>query len=292
MSAYNINGTEIFSAYNYGGTLLNQAYDINGNPLFGGDPPIPPEPVKQSITIMSYNVQWFTGINSQTAMQQNIINTYNPSIIGLQELTTDGVIPTVGRNVLTNYTYKQLSNHKNYLGIASKLPLYNITIADFVSQDPDDMTRFNETRAYIKAYFDFNGKQICLINTHLALTRSYIYNQINEIFNIAENEEYVIITGDFNTNFNSFSTEFYENTYKQFVDAGYNLINNSPDVGITNTYSSSTTVSSLAEMSTNPDSIIVSGNIEVEERIFDTIKFTYLNGDAFDHLAVVATLLI
>lgn len=292
MSIYNINGTEIFSAHNYSGTLLNQAYDINDNPLFGGDPPIPSEPVKQSITIMSYNVQWFTGINSQTVMQQNIINTYNPSIIGLQELTTDGVIPAVGRSVLANYPYTQLSNHKNYLGIASKLPLYNITIADFVSQDPDDMTRFNETRAYIKAYFDFNGKQICLINTHLALTRSYIYNQINEIFNLAENEEYVIITGDFNTGFSSFSTEFYENTFKQFVDAGYNLVNNSPDVGITNTYSGSKTVSSLAEMSTNPDSIIVSGNIEVEERIFDTIKFTYLNGDIFDHLAVIAKLLI
>ena len=292
MSAYNIDGVEIFSANQLDGYQLQQAYDINGHPLFQSEPPTPPEPTKQPLTVMSYNVQWFTGINSQTDMQQQIISTYNPSVIGLQELTTSGTIPTVGQNVLSGYTYKQLSNHKNYLGVASKLALYDTTIADFNAQDPDDMTQYNETRAYIKTYFDFNGNKICLINTHLALANSYIYSQFNEIFNIAEQEDYVIITGDFNTAFTAFTDDIYINTFKKFVDAGYNIANNSPDVGITNTYSGRTDATELSDLRTNPDSIIVSGNISIDSVVFDTIKLNHLNGNAIDHIAVVANLLI
>lgn len=284
MAVYNITGESLNNVYDVDGISLSQAYDISGNPLITAPQPI---------TVMSYNVQWFTGINSQTVMQQKIINDNKPSIIGMQELSQNGSIPTVGNTVLSEYGTKILSNHKNYLGIASKLRLYDTVVADFVNQDPEDISRYGETRAYMKTYFDFNGKKVCLINTHLAvITASYIYAQMNEVFSLAEGEDYVIITGDFNTWFSAFTSDVYENTFKQFVDAGYKMVNNSPNSGITNTYSNLTDVTSLSDMRSNPDSIIVSGNIGIDARVFDTTKFSYLNGDVIDHIPVVATLLI
>lgn len=284
MSVFNVSGSPTDVAYAVSGNMLSQAYDIDRNPLLG---------TRLPLNVMTYNVQWFTRINGQTAMQQNIIDTYKPSIIGLQELSTDGTIPAVGQTVLSGYGTKVMSNHKNYLGIASKIALSGTTSTDFTNQDPEDMSRYGETRAYMKTYFTFNGKRVCLINTHLAvITASYIYAQMAEVFALAEQEEYVIITADFNTSFSSFDSAMYLNTFKQFVDAGYNLVNNSPAVGITKTYSSSATATSLSELMSNPDSIIVSHNIGIESRVFDTTKFSYLDGNPIDHIAVIATLLI
>lgn len=284
MSVFNVLGSPTDVAYAVGGTTLSQAYDIDRNPLLG---------TRLPLNVMTYNVQWFTRINSQTAMQRSIIDRYTPSIIGMQEFSLDGNIPAIGQQVLSDYSTIVLSNHVNYLGIASKLPLTGTTSTDFVNQDPEDMSRYGETRAYMKTYFTFNGKRICFINTHLAvITASYIYAQMAEVFAIAEQEEYVIITADFNTNFSSFSGVTYQNTFKQFVDAGYNLVNNAPDVGITNTYSSSATATSLSQLTSNPDSIIVSHNIGIANRYFDTTKFSYLDGNPIDHIAVAATLMI
>lgn len=284
MSVFNVLGSPTDVAYAVSGNTLSQAYDIDRNPLLG---------TRLPLNVMTYNVQWFTRINSQTAMQRSIIDRYTPSIIGMQEFSLDGNIPAIGQEVLSDYSTIVLSNHVNYLGIASKLPLTGTTSTDFVNQDPEDMSRYGETRAYMKTYFTFNGKRICFINTHLAvITASYIYAQMAELFALAEQEDYVIITADFNTNFSSFDGATYRNTFKQFVDAGYNLVNNSPAVGITKTYSSSATASSLSELMSNPDSIIVSSNIDIESRDFDTTKFNYLDGNPIDHIAVAATLLI
>lgn len=286
MSIYDIDGVAQDYAYLFNGSTLVQAYDIYGNPLLG-------PPVKMPLNVMSYNVQWFSGINSQTAMQQKILNDNQPSIISLQELTQNGTIPAVGATVLSDYSTKILSNHKNYLGVVSKLPLYNTISADFVNQDPEDMSRYGETRAYIKTYFNFNGKKICLINSHLAVvTRSYIYAQMSELFELAQAEESVIIAADFNTNFSNFDGEYYTNTFKPFIDAGYKAVNNSPLSGITKTFCGNATAASLADFSSNPDSIIVSSNIDIDNVVFDTTKLQYLNGDKIDHIAVCATLLI
>lgn len=283
MSVYSLTGSATDVAYDITGVQLSQAYDIEQNPLLSRLP----------LTVMTYNVQWFTLLNGQTEMQQHIIDTYNPSIIGLQELSTDGNVPAVGQTVLSDYSTIVLSNHKNYLGIASKIALSGTTSTDFTNQDPEDISRYNETRAYMKTYFTFNNKRICLINTHLAvITASYIYAQMAEVFALAEQEEYVIITADFNTKFTSFSSEIYANTFKRFVDAGYNLVNNAPDVGITKTFSSETSATELSDLMSNPDSIIVSHNIDIESRYFDTTKFSYLDGNPIDHIAVAATLLI
>lgn len=294
MSIYRIDGDSRNYAYGIDGSDLAQAFDIDKNQLLDTTPPVPP--VKQSLNVMSYNVQYFTGRNSDVQMQQSILETYTPSIIGMQEFSTTGATPSVGQTVLSDFPIILNSNpvvSMSGLGLASKLPLYGSKTQKYATQDPDDMTRYGVERAYIKTYFDFNNKKICFINTHLSvLNLAPIYGQMAELFALAEQEDYVIITGDFNTWFSAFTNTIYVNTYKQFVDAGYKLANNSPTVGITNTYSNLTDVTTLSGMRSNPDSIIVSGNIDIDSVVFDTIKLSNLDGNTIDHIAVVATLLI
>ena len=285
MSAYNKSGDSLLSVYDLEGVTLNQAYDIQGNELYQNS---------ISLKVMSYNCRWFRDFNSQQQMQATIFNSNNADLIGFQEFSTDGTIAQVGQNVLTAYDTIRLSNHKNYLAMASKsITLTDFVIADFIAQDPEDASRYNETRAYMKCYFVIGNKRICWINTHLAyLTASYKYAQMEEVFNLAESEEYVIITGDFNSFNESLSDVEYVNMYKQFVDAGYNLANNSPTAGITNTYTSAISAIDLSEFMYPPDTIITSDNIDIADVVFDTTKLNYYDGTSIDHIPVVATLYI
>lgn len=282
MAIYDINGNNLTEAYAPNGISLNSAYDKNGNIVF-----------TSRLTVMTYNVQWFTRINSQQAMQQKIISDYDADIIGVQELSQNGVIPSLGQLVFADYQYQQLSNHKNYMGMMSKLPLSNIVIADYETQDPEDASRYNETRAYMMADITFGGKVITWINTHLCyLTTAPKYAQMAELFDIAEQKEYCIITGDFNNTASSVSDNDYINMFKPYVDAGYNLANCSPSAGFTKTCSDLTTATTTADLINPCDSIITSGNIDIVDVVFDTTKFSYLNGDPIDHIPVIAELQI
>lgn len=282
MAIYNNDGEELFSAYTVNGANLDTAYDKDGNIIFASH-----------LTVMTYNVQWFTKINSQQEMQQKIISDYDAHLIGVQELSQNGTIPSVGQTVFAPYQYQQLSNHKNYLGMMSKLPLSNIVIADYETQDPEDMSRYNETRAYMMADFAYGGKTITWINTHLCyLNATPKYAQMAELFAIAEQKEYCIITGDFNNYAESISDDDYVNMFKQYVDAGYNLANCSPLAGFTKTCSELTTATTTADLMNAADGIITSGNIDIESVIFDTTKFSYLDGNPIDHIPVIAELQI
>lgn len=283
MAIYNKSETEVFECYDIDGLAQNVAYDLDGVVVY---------PDEVLLKVMTYNVQWFTGINSQLAMQQSIINNYNADIIGVQEISQNGNISSVGQTVLSPYQYQRLSNHKNYIAMMSKVPLSNIVVADYINQDPNDMTQYNETRAYMTAEISAGGKTITWINTHLCLTAEYKYLQMKEVFDIMETKEYAIATGDFNIGaYTSISDSAYVNMTKQFVDAGYNVANNN-GIGHTNTHTSATTATSLADLTKPHDDIITTGNIEILNVVFDTTKFNYLNGSAIDHIPVIATLKI
>lgn len=284
MSIYNINGNELSNCYTIDGVGGNDAYDINGGHVF---------PDNVSLKVMTYNVQRCRGINSQQTMQNVIFNTYDADIIGLQELGAEVSLPSV-LSALSGYAVKQFSNHNNKVLMVKKTgTLSNIVIADFVNQDPLDLSTWNETRAYMKADIDVNGKTVTWINTHLCyMTQSVKWLQMGEIFNMAEQCDYCIITGDFNSQTVTETSDDYLNMYKQFVDAGYNLANNSPEAGFQNTYTSSATASSLSDLTDAPDTIIVSSNIEIDSVTFDTTKFSYLNGSEIDHIPVIARLVI
>lgn len=285
MAIYNANGIEISSAYDVHDNALDFAYDVDGNIIFET---IPPE-----LIVMSYNVQDYKGINAQQTMQDLIISTYNADIVGIQEFSSTATTPTVGVNMFADYSEVVKSNHKNYMGIASNIPLSNVSSVDYTNQDPEDASRYNETRAYMIGEITVNGKTITLINTHLCfLTQSIKFQQMAELFTLAETKDYVIIFGDFNAYCEEIGDTEYNNLFKPFVDAGYNLANCTPIRGITNTYTGATSATSLADFTSPPDNIITSSNIQIRNVIYDLTKLSYLNGNSIDHIPVIAGLKI
>lgn len=236
------------------------------------------------LRIMTYNVQWFTKINSQIDMQHEIIESKKPDIIGIQELTTNGKINAIGRTVLRDYPYKKLSKHKNYLGIASKYPLKNVQSFDFENQDPEDMARFKETRAYQTANIELGGKKILLINTHLCyLTQEIKFKQMAELLDVARKSKYTIITGDFNY----FGENEYDAMYRPFVDAGFQLANCNP--AETKTWTDKVNPKRLSQFTFPTDNILVYG-IQMKWVKFDRTKIKYRDGHPIDHIPIVARL--
>lgn len=277
MAIYDIDGNPIQVAYNADGNPLAEAYDADGNPLYESS---------NQIVVMTYNPQWFTGINGQQAMQNLIVSRNNPHIIGFQEFSKNGSVSTVASNMLTDYSYTQMSSHYNYLYMASKIPMSNIQMADFVNQR-------GETRAYMKCDIQVDGKTITWINTHLDYQYdSTQYAQMQEIFAIAEQCDYCIITGDFNNWATSIADADYIGLYKPFVDAGYNLANCTAERGFTKTWTDSSIATSPSEMTYPTDNIITSSNISIDSVTFDTTKFSYLNGNSIDHIPIVAQLTV
>lgn len=280
MAIYDYTGVELFSADSYEGTSLEQAYDYLGNEVFVQDP-------SWSLRVMSYNVQKWIGINSQQEMQNLIVSRNNPDIIALQELGTSQTLPPIAVNMLSEYDHIYQSTHVNIVGIASKLQINNVTARDYTNQDPEDISRYNETRAYLKGYLTMKGKRVCFINTHLCyLTASVKWQQMMELFAIVQDEDYCIITGDFNNMALSVTEDDYIEMFKPFVDAGYKLANCSPSVGFTKTYGNVSYATSLSDLTTAPDTIIVSPNLSISNVVVDTTKFEYLNGTVIDHVPI------
>lgn len=276
---YDKTGNILQEVYNINPMSLSTAYDKDGNQVFGGGS-------VSNFIVMTYNIQYFSGINSQQSMQQHIINTYNADIIGLQELGTTGNIPSVGAAVLTEYPYKHIGVQTNKTALVSKKLLSNVMSGVFTNQ-------LSETRGYQKAYIQVGGKTVCWINTHLEYQQNSVqYAQMKEVFDMAEEEDYVIITGDFNSDCMSVSDSDYIGLYKPFIDAGYKVANCSAETGFTKTWTNSTTATSTNEMTDPTDSIIVSSNIEIVSVVFDPTKFSNLDGNPIDHIAVIAYLSI
>lgn len=276
MAVYEKNGTQISQVYDVNGTPLNQAYDVNGNPLFT---------TSSALVVMSYNVQWFTGLNANMTMQQGIIDTYNPDIIGLQELGANPSI-SAGTGLFENYGYMYFGIQTNKTGIASKNLLSNVLSSVFQNQQ-------GETRGYNKSYFTIDGKTICWINAHLATSdnESAKVAQAHELFEAVQNEEYFIITGDFNTVCKSVNDTEYTTIMKQFIDAGYHSANCSTQHGFIDTWTGGSTASGTWYPT---DHVITSANITINNVIADTTKIEVAaqTGQIIDHLPLIAYLTI
>lgn len=283
---YDLNGNPLNACYSVDGNELDNAYDIEGTLIYSKEPPQPAQ-----LKVMSYNVQWFTKINSQQTMQDLIISKYTPDIIGFQEVSKTSSFPTVGANMIANYSCRQLSSHYNYLGIASKIPFSSYSNADYQTQDTAGDG--SERRAYQKCYITVDGRQIAWFNTHLCYANATPkHTQMAELFNLAKDEDYFIITGDFNSVCLSAEDADYIGMYKQFVDAGCNLVNCSPAAGFTKTSTPNTYAATLADLTYSTDSIIVSPNIDIDSVVFDDTKLSYLDGNPIDHIPLIATLSI
>ena len=272
MGVFDVQGNELNAVYDVNGVQLSQVYDVEGNPLLGDLP----------LVVMSYNIQRFSGLNSNLNMQKEILATYNPLIIGMQEFNS-----TLG-DLLSEYiySYKAVATGTTS-AIASKVVLNDVEATPYVNQAPSGSSR------YQKCYFSYNGKNICWINVHLATSdyRSVKTAQAKEVFDLVENEEYFIITGDFNTVCKSVNDSEYTSIMKQFIDAGYNSANCSEQHGFLDTWTSGSTASGTWYPC---DHVITSANITIDNVFVDTRKIDVAEstGQSIDHLPIIAYLTV
>lgn len=241
------------------------------------------------LKVMSYNVLCFNRINKQPEMQKQIMDTYNAHLIAMQELSTSGKINAVGKAALADYPHQYLSEHKAFLGFASKYALQDVMARDYSNQDPEDMARYGQTRAYHMATLELGGKNITIFNTHLSFhTPEVKYAQMRELFKKAQKHEYVVILGDFNCFMEAANDKEYRNMYKRFADAGYHLAN-CVDT-ITKTWTDKTNPKNLRQFTWPTDNIIVSPNITISKVYYNRTKLQHPNGWPMDHIPVVAML--
>lgn len=288
MAIYGVDGTEIFSAYGTDSYELEQAYDIEGNPL------LETTPVEPDLVVMTYNYQWCVNINSQLAMQQEIINKYTPDIIGLQEAgrgnNAPTLFPVIVDTFLADYTRVLSDKASNRNGLATKLPISDYECVLFSQNDFENWD-------YQKCYITVANKRVAWYNTHLtyrtdAATLARKYSQVQDIITDIQNEtaEYFIVTGDFNMYGKVFTGDEYIGVGKPFADLGFRLANWNSKVGFVRTFTDLTSATSLDEFRHACDNIIVSPNIRIINTVFDTTKLDYLDGNKIDHIPVICYL--
>ena len=236
---------------------------------------------------MSYNVYCFHDINGNVSVQKKIMDKNKAVVVGMQELSTSRHINAVGQTALAGYHYKYMSAHKAFMGFASKEPLQNLRYRDFKTQDPQDITQYGQTRAYMMADLTISGKTVTLINAHLAfLTQAIKFRQMRELLEVARQQKYAIILGDFNCFMTAPNDVEYINMYQPFVQAGFHLANCAD--GITKTWTDKIAPKSLSDFTYPTDNIITSPSIAIKKVYFDKIKLSHPTGDPMDHIPLVA----
>lgn len=274
MSVYNATGDKLNVIYDKDGDVLNSAYSVNGQQIF---PDI--DPTDYNFKIMSFNNQSWTGLSGWSYMGSAIEN-YDADIIGTQESHSNTNLTNLG------YVYTATGSVAPGNIVFSKHVLSDISEKKYDTNRTD--TQF---RTYQKMYFTFNGKTIAFFNTHLATSsyESHKVAQAQELFEAVQNESSFIITGDFNTVCKSVNDTEYTTIMKQFVDAGYNIANCSPQWGFNDTWTDGTTVSGTWYPC---DHIITSSDIQMSNVVVDRTKVELDTGLTIDHLPIIAYLKI
>lgn len=279
MAVYDIDGNPISPVYGTGGSALENAYDINGNSL----------KETPDIVVMTYNPQGFTKINSQSSLLTALIGEYDPDIVGIQEAGWSNDWTSDATPFISGFTNKHRSSDlTNPNGILSKLSWANVSEIQFSYTD-------EETWGYSKCYITVGGKTVAWYNTHLtwagtATAQEGRRLQTAQLLADAEQETYVIVTGDFNVWGYTFNSVDYVNVFKPWTDAGYKMANFDKSTHCIPTYTDATTASSIMDFTDGCDNIIISQNIDFVDVWFDDTKLDYLDGNPIDHIPVVATL--
>lgn len=289
MSIYNKSGQAIGTAFNKGGEALSIAYDVDGTPVFSDG---------QSLTVMSFNVgcfysEWHTAPTSTGDVfylrNKGILERHNPDYAGMSEWHNQ--IGTVQASTLMNEFFESYYPYYDAYSVdgaaltsAFTGTAANVTNTAYTAQD-------SNTRYYQKAYINLAGKTICCILTHLALTPATRAAQFLELMGVVANEQYFIITGDFNFEIVSVGDSEYNASVQVALDRGYNSAQNAEHLLMT-WYSGETVAASTRIFAL--DNIITSANIIIDSVFRDETKLTdglcEEYGIIIDHLPLIATL--
>ena len=145
--------------------------------------------------------------------------------------------------------------------VISKFPISGTSLTGFSS----GVTK----RHYVKTYSQINGKNVCFISTLLDKNDTYRLSQMQQLITVMNQEEYVVLGGDFNIKDKV--------EYAIFTNAGYALANG----GVLGWFD---TLASYTDEVVRPiDNIIVSPNIRIENVFVDEKR-------PDDHRAIIAEL--
>ena len=293
MSIYDLHGIELYHDYTVTGDAVDRTYDINGNLVFPVTIP--------DMTVMSFNVgmfysEWHAAPSSVSdafyLRNKRIFDKYQLDFAGMSEWCR--TIGTVNASVLMEEEFA--AYYPNYTPYPND-PDAALTSGFSLVPDSVTLVRYQtqggQTRYYQKSYIDYYGKRICCIVTHLDLQDSARTAQFSELMQAVQNEDYFIITGDFNFEILSIGDTEYNKSIKVALDLGYNSAQNNS--GILMTWYSGETVATSQKI-TCLDNIITSSNISIlsverdETKLTDGMCEEY--GIIIDHLPLVATLRI
>lgn len=293
MSVYDKDGALLSNIYSADGELLNYGYDKDGSVIY--------RKTDTTLTVMSFNVgcfysEWHPAPSSTGDVfylrNKGIFEKYNLDYAGLTEYYPQ--IGTVSASVLMNeFFYYYYADNVPY-------PSTDACITSGYSVQPNStptlvryQTQGSETRYYQKAYATIGGVTICFIVTHLDLNSSARTAQFVELMNAVENEDYFIITGDFNFEVVSVGDSEYNKSIQVALDKGYHSAQNAD--GLLMTWYSASTVAGSTRINAL-DNIITSQNITITNFRRDETKLTDGICEQYniiiDHLPVIADLVI
>lgn len=283
MSVYDANGSAIESAYSAAGASMGSGYDWTGNALQISDSGGHDDELDFDLTVMTFNVQHWTGINADATLINKIITDYDPDIIGFQE----GSLPASGFSFAEVYTPYDGTG----IGIGSKIPVSDHQVVRYQSQS----TQY--TRYFQKGYITLQGKQIAVYNTHMEYVQYPVNaSQMQELRESAANDEYAIFLGDFNIRYEDKTGTEYLQSIKPWVDAGYTLANWVTGINpFVETWFRGTAPVGYAggQNGDQPcDNVIVTPNIEIVKKIYDRQKITANTGLTIDHTPIICRLKI
>lgn len=248
------------------------------------------------LTVMTFNVQNWTGLNADEELMNSIFRKYNPDVAGFQEYNTakslGGVSVKDYLNDIWEFVEVGVPSSRTYSkAVVSHRETSPIETVDFTQLNPNA-----ERRSYHKTYIEVNGKKIAVFNTHLDVSASrstenvqYKVLQSRELCEIVAKEEYFILLGDFNTTCMGVYEDDYVNQLKPFVDAGFHLANCS-EFGFDITWYAT---SSKDGEKYPTDNIITSANITINDAVVDYQKAdNNPNGQILDHMPLIAYLTV
>lgn len=285
MALYDARGNQLSEAYDKNGSPLSVVYDKNGDVIWTSTP--------TTLKVATYNVGdwgWGAGTISPEyksdylALQNTIFTNIDVDICAMQEWSatfcTDGTLSSVVTSEYFDYLFSS-----GYWAIGSNIELVDAEACSYYT-----VSVGGDYAKYEKAYIYVGGKKICFLNVHISYedkTKQGL--QCAEILDVANDEDYVIICGDFNTNIHSLSDSDYVDFIKPFIDAGY-VDANCGEFGILPTYYR--TSDPQGDYTPATDHIIVSSNITITNAYVDTTKLTDGLNQKIDHIPLVAELLI
>lgn len=286
MAIYDKNGSPLSACYDKTGSALTKAYNVNGEQIWTSAP--------TTIKVGTYNVGdwgWGSGLppvadkETYLALQNTLFSEIDVDICAMQEWSASFCSDGTQSSVITSQYFEYLQG-SGVWAIGSNIPFDDFNVMGYTTVGTS-----GDYARYEKAHFTIGGKNVCLLNVHFDTAQATQEAQSAEILSVAEQEEYCIICGDFNTVIASLTDTDYLTCVKPFIDAGFTDAN-CGDFGIFPTYYRTASPNPSDGYKPATDHIIVSSNITILDAYVNTTKLTDDIEQKIDHVPLVAVLQI